>query len=85
MTTRRWLVAVVFTAALLGAFVMWRRPIYFRQLAGLHQFIALQLRCTTRLGGDLSAAKHNERMAKMYQRAASRPWLPVEPEPPEPE
>jgi hypothetical protein len=85
MTTRRWMVAVAGVALLVGAFVTLQRAAYFMRLAAAHEHFAHHLRSTAGPAGDQTAAEHNERLARRYQRAAARPWLPVEPDPPPPE
>ncbi len=69
MTTRRWMVAVLTVSLLLGAFVMLRRAAQFMRLAAVHENLADHLRGTAGPAGDLRAAEHNERLARMYQRA----------------
>ena len=84
MTTRRWMVAVLITSVFLGGLVMLRRSAHFMRLAVLHEHTAHHLRSQTGPSADPQGVDHNERLARKYQRAAARPWLPVEPEPPEP-
>jgi hypothetical protein len=81
MTTRRWMVAVGVVALLFGAFVTLRRAAYFMRLAAAHEHFAHYLRSTAGPAGDQTAAEHNERLARLYERAAARPWFQVEPEP----
>ncbi len=85
MTTRRWMIVILTVSLLLGAIVMWRRAAYFMRLAALHEMLANDLRIKADPMGDVRAAEHNERLARMYQRAAVRPWLSVEPDESEPE
>ncbi len=82
MTTRRWMVAVL-VASVLGGLVMLRRAAHFMRLALLHEHMAHLLRSTTGPSADPKGADHNERLARIYQRAAACPWLPVAPDPPE--
>jgi hypothetical protein len=84
MTTRRWMVAVLIAPVLLGALVKLRRSVHFMRLAVLHEHTAHHLRSQTCPSADPKGVYRNERPARKCQRAASRPWLPVEPDPPEP-
>jgi hypothetical protein len=83
MMTRRWMVAVLVASVLLGGLVMLRRAAHFMRLALLHEHMAHHLRSQTGPSADPKGVDHNERLARIYQRAAARPWLPVEPDPPE--
>jgi hypothetical protein len=80
MTTRRWMVVVVVASLLLGAFVTWRRAAHYMRLAAVHEHWAHLLRSTTGPSADPKGADHHERLARKYQRAAARPWLPIEPD-----
>jgi hypothetical protein len=79
------MVAVAVVALLFGVIVTWRRAAYYMRLAALHEHLAQHLRSQTGPSADPKGADHNERLARLYQRAAARPWLPVEPDPPPPE
>jgi hypothetical protein len=85
MTTRRWMIAVLIASVLLGCFVMLRRAAHFMRLAALHEHLAHHQRSQPGPSATPKDADHNERLARKYERAAARPWLPVEPDPPEPE
>ena len=87
MPTRRWMITVAVVALILGGIVV---PIRlhgmgqrYRSLVTLH---ALQEE-TWRLAGDgntpdvLQMIDYHARLKAKYARAATRPWLPVEPDP----
>jgi hypothetical protein len=82
-TVRRMLVAVAVVATVLGL-LMWvdRRAREFRDRRDFHR-----VRWSAIDEGfeveDAPAAYHRA-MAEKYRRAAERPWLPVEPDPPVP-
>ena len=98
MTTGRWMIAVAVVALLMtGAFEVERarrRADEYRMLAARYamyqafslaevklyrenHFIQLETR-------ERARASHYGALAAKYQRAARYPWLPVEPDPPEP-
>jgi hypothetical protein len=79
------MIAVLIASVLLSGFVMLRRAAHFMRLAAVHEHLAYQLRPAAGPSTDPKGADHNEKLARMYQRAATRPWLPVEPDPPPPE
>jgi hypothetical protein len=80
------MVAVTVAAALLGAVVTLRRAAHFMRLAVLHEHMSQRIRSQTKLTlDDMRSADDNEMLARKYQRAAARPWLTVEPDPPRPE
>jgi hypothetical protein len=93
MTTRRWLIAVAVVAvALAASIVIERRRHHFRTLAERHSSAELScLGLAGRLDSPALAASWKRkaercaRLAQKYRRAARYPWLPVEPDPPEPE
>jgi hypothetical protein len=88
------LVAVI--ALLLGAAAIQRRRAHLQRLADHHAEMARQLRSShgsiIRPGGVYvhvplthpRLADYHEDLARKYERAARYPWLPVEPDPPEP-
>jgi hypothetical protein len=73
------MVVVVVASLLLGAFVTLRRATHFMRLADVHEEWTQLLRSTTGLSADPKGADHHERLAMLYQRAAARPWLAIEP------
>jgi hypothetical protein len=90
MTMRGWMVAVAMAATALG--VTMERRNRFRKVADYHQGEFSKL--VRRLPGFMSAGSSedptmlrlewHESMRRRYDRAARYPWLPVEPDPPEP-
>jgi hypothetical protein len=75
---------------------MWRRSIDFRKRAAMHGWAAEMFRGRLRNAAAfypsaqdeawaLRRAAYHERLGQNYRRAARHPWLPVEPDPPEPE
>ena len=72
--------AVLVVSVLLCGFVMLRRAAHFMRLAAFHSHMAHYLRSATGLAADPKGADHNERLARMYQRAAARPWVAIQPE-----
>ncbi len=99
MTTRRWMLAVAAVAILLGLVVETaRRRREYLHRAAHHQELSLRngsifgegvmirYNPTTRKSDMTSLRKieHHERLAEKYRQAARFPWLPVEPDPPEP-
>jgi hypothetical protein len=96
-TIRRMMVVVAVIALLLGAAAILRRQAHLQQLADYHAETARQLRSShgsiIRPDGAYvhvpltppRLADYHEDLARKYERAARYPWLPVEPDPPEPE
>jgi hypothetical protein len=98
-TVRRMMVAVAVAALLLIGVVLWRRSEEYRRRAESHDSLLWselpvavdEAASPGRLGGGLSVvgllrrAKYHHDMSQKYWRAAARPWLPVAPDPPEPE
>jgi hypothetical protein len=99
MTIRRWMVAVAVVALAPGAVAMSRRSFHLRLLAILHDIEATQIRISRgwATGPDgvsrliplddpklVRLAEYHEALSRKYERAANFPWLPVEPDPPEP-
>jgi hypothetical protein len=91
MTTRRWMIAVAgFGLAMGGAAYAVRlahRRAYYHSLAVNLRMAEQSCRSPSYRDAvqDLTAAKHLGQLAEKYERAARYPWLPVEPDPPEPE
>jgi hypothetical protein len=93
MTTRRWTLVVVTVALLLGARRLAERRAFFLRRAEAEasraddvingRFCSLYDPCVEGFPGRL--ADHYLSLARKYERAASHPWLPVEPDPPLPE
>jgi tetratricopeptide (TPR) repeat protein len=101
MTLRRWMFAVLALSVLTGAARMWflakdrnRLALYHRQ--AITEGLTTCNTCFNALPHDLDFLGmyfgHTEprrawhaRMAKKYELAAARPWLPVEPDPPPPD
>jgi hypothetical protein len=84
MTTRRWMVVVAIFGLAIGlSRWLWLRSVAFRRLADLHNSQAM--------GGIPGKAKDfpkqlfHRKMGEKYSRAVRYPWLPVEPDPTEPE
>ena len=96
MTRRRWMVVVAVAALLLGAVAILRRRAHFQVLADYHAEMARHARfdhgSIIRPNGAYvhiplaapSLVDYHEDMARKYERAARYPWVPVEPDPPEP-
>ena len=93
MTTRRWMIAV----AVVVIVTLACRHFAFRALAVHHRSkttwsIAMTNRgCISKdhngkrmTGAEVNASPWHEEVSTIYERAAARPWLPVEPIPPEP-
>jgi hypothetical protein len=93
MTTRRWMVAVAVVALLLGGIVgvyrlrRWHDGFVYR--AQWHSRIVVTLRTRWRVAPNDPVPPrlivYYRSLASKYQHAARYPWLPVEPDPPEPE
>ncbi len=85
MTTRRWMVAVVVVGGALGMFERHER---FRWIAVRHRAeVPKHLPRIKPVGMEDKVwrlLEWHESMARRYERAARYPWLPVEPEPPDP-
>jgi hypothetical protein len=93
MTTRRWTLVIASVALLLGAERLAERRAYFLGRAEAEASRADDLingcmclkeeYCVEGFPERLTA--HYLSLARKYERAARRPWLPVEPDPPHPE
>jgi hypothetical protein len=87
MTTRRWMVAVAVIAvgcAVLASLIEMRRE-RFARIADRHISVFLtpaQVRDPERRSAE--RLDWHSKMADKYMRAARYPWLPVEPDPPNP-
>jgi Tfp pilus assembly protein PilE len=78
MTIRRWMVAVALIAVLSAIGVeLWRRSLAYSRLADLYFGRAAIWSDTKKIERDMA-------LSERYRRAARSPWLPVEPDPPEP-
>jgi hypothetical protein len=87
-TVRGLMVAVAAAAILIGAETMRRRSERFRGMA--ERFGLLERACRLFYWGpdtpvDNPKAFYYADLRRKYERAARRPWLPVAPDPPEPE
>jgi hypothetical protein len=61
---------------------MWRLSGYYAARARKHENVAIRMRNGS--ARFKRQADHHESMAVKYERAARYPWLPVDPDPPEP-
>jgi hypothetical protein len=93
MTTRRWMVAVVLAALIIWAARLLSLSVAYRERA--NQYLLELLGSTPILMGPkgrhsatIPRSAHSlwaESMAEKYLHASRFPWLPLEPDPPEPE
>jgi len=88
MTTRRWLIAVVVVAIVLEvARLMWLSAEY-RLRALEHATIRLDMKLpmdAKTLNWVQRFHAYHQAMREKWERAARFPWLPVAPDPPEPQ
>jgi hypothetical protein len=99
MTTRRWMIAVALVAVPLAvATELGRRRSEDLRRAAYHAYQGryggsvfgdgVVLRFAPKAGKpditSVAKIEHHARLAEKYQYAARYPWLPVEPDPPEP-
>jgi hypothetical protein len=97
MTTRRWIVTVVISAGLMGIGVEVKRELRcahdYRRIAEVYgiaetlnhgQSVTFPNGTTMQGRGSAELATYYMELRRKYERAASRPWLYVEPDPPEP-
>jgi hypothetical protein len=100
-TIRRMMVAVAIVGALFGVLGLWQRSAAYAAIAERHAdeelaIVALALDALTARDGPrlptgltlrmlMSRAVLHHKLARKYRRAARYPWLPVAPDPPEPE
>ncbi len=94
-TVRRMMVAVAVVGTAFGSsVVLWRRAERFRRLAADHGMFRVRVNdgpeCSMwfKVDGDTTSPVRDEwrrALAEKYDRAARYPWLPVAPDPPEPE
>jgi hypothetical protein len=75
LTVRDLTIVVAVAALLTGGFVLARRSAHYRREALFH----------SRAAARAAAAKHDyhDQLVKKYIRAANRPWLPLDPDPPD--
>ena len=95
VTTRRLMVAVAIVGLVLGALVyLGRRSSRFRQMSWVHEramadgateAAKLKRRGDPRASLAYDRANFHQAMRLKYFHAARSPWLPVGPDPPEPE
>jgi len=87
ITTRRLMVLVAVAAIFAFGAVMVRKAREYRHAAARHaikaRIIELEAGPAT-ISKDRERAAYHSRMKGKYDRAASRPWLPVPPDPPPP-
>jgi hypothetical protein len=98
MTTRRWIAAVTVVATAMASIVLplYRRW-SFGSLAAYHQSKGVYGYACSRTSwalidcngkvmtpAEVKAADWHRALAEKYREAAAHPWLPVEPDPPEP-
>ena len=97
---RSMMILVAVLALSLSAAVLWRRREHYRRLAEAYALTEMVLRVDSNMARgsaafpllDLSEsmdrnarqADYYARLRRKYERAARRPWLPVEADPPEP-
>lgn len=83
--TVRWLmIAVAIVAVVLGlSRWLWNRSVAFRAIADVHN--AHRMGSIPMHTGNLPWLMYHIEMEKKYDRAARYPWLPVAPDPPEPQ
>ena len=92
MTTRRWVVVVALVGLLMGGAIggirLKQRHDYFLSCARYHSAFEGYRRNVAQHDHDPVLARmidYNAMMARKYREAARFPWLPVEPDSPEPE
>jgi hypothetical protein len=92
-TVRRIMLAVAVVAIVLGGLRLWCLSAHYRALAEVHRQKADEVVRGTYAGPGGSYhlewcawpspnKEYHLRLKENYERAASRPWLPVEPDPP---
>ena len=96
-TVRRLMVAVAIVGILLGAWIgLERRRVWLQgllerhqdraQLCELYKFIGkLDRKPAAWIARHQARFEHHLAMMRKYERAARHPWLPLAPDPPEPE
>jgi hypothetical protein len=94
MTTRRWMIAVAVVGLILGGSAMVERVVRFHRLAYWYRIaeeinrgdrVVLPGGISVQSGGSKPLAGYYAGLWRKYEHAARYPWLPVEPDPPEPE
>jgi hypothetical protein len=84
-TVRRLMVAVAVVAVAAGGLHLWELRVLYLRTALLHEVLSSLFQeghaCA---GRDPGRSAHHQVLRIKYERAARRPWLPVEPDPPEP-
>ena len=93
MTTRRWMIVVAVVGLLLGGIVgvyrLRQRHDALVYRVWWHRTIVATLKARGRASPNDPATPrllvYHESLAHKYQHAARYPWLPVEPDPPEPD
>jgi hypothetical protein len=89
MTTRRWMIAVAVVAVVLGGIVspfrVYRTRQRYQSLAINHALAEKAWHLANESDPDvLKMIDYHARLKAKYERAAARPWLAVEPDPPVP-
>jgi hypothetical protein len=95
MTMRRWMIVVVIVGTMLGPLVyLGQRSRRFDQISRVHvramsagatEAAILKRRGDPRSKLAFARADYHQAMWLKYFNASRNPWLPVEPDPPEPE
>ena len=100
MTTRRWMIALAGVALLLVSIRLWRLSSDFRSRAAWHGVQEARFKdrlewsrrlaherdfATSSVTYSLDRISYHAALKGKDERAARRPWLPVPPDPPEPE
>jgi hypothetical protein len=91
MTTRRWIIVIALAGMLLGAFIHTQRFIrrYRYRMVQARHFDASERYHRARIDDPgsrhLESADADAALARAYRYLAFRPWLTVEPNPPEPQ
>jgi hypothetical protein len=94
-TVRKLMLVVALAALSVWGVKLWGQSRYYLRLAQSYKYGEYLCRIQAALPGSaaqpperaaqlLAEADHNAAMARKYERAARNPWLPVEPDSPEP-
>ncbi len=84
-TTRRLMIAVAVLGLLFGGVNLGLRSVHYRREALIHEFLEEILAVQQHHSGpDPERSAYHAALKLKYQRAAARPWLAVEPDPPDP-
>ena len=95
MTTRRWMVVAAVAALTVASVRLRERSLAYRRQAEHHAWlVASRDYVVVDMGGmygdnygrlSKRGIAYHSAMARKYRHAARYPWLPIEPDPPEPE